>query len=584
MARNSPKLSIQWTQLLRLVLFASIVLCVHMQHDRFTQRQLSQAKWSDVLPAINQVLPEATSVSESNSTAFANVADSDGKQIGYVGRTSPIADHILGFSGPTDVLLVFDQQKSLVAAKVLSSRDTRDHVDKVVQDPRFLSSLRGRSREELMDLSDVDAVSGATLTSYAILESIRLRLANAESPEPIASPLTSLKFPRPPRLDDVKLLYSDAATVEPVAGNNLQWKALDATGSVLGNLWRASPTADNNVGYQGPTDLLIAVDVNELVTGIAIGESYDNEPYVGYVRDDKYFRNLFNGRSPAALAALDLGTVEGVSGATMTSQAAARSLQLSAQALVNQQNTSRRQLGSFDAVPPQSEFQPRMLLTLRNLSTIAITCFGIIISLTRLRGRRWLRVVFQCFLIGWLGLMNGDLVSQALLLGWAQSGIPWKNAFGLTFLSIAAFAVPVTAGRNVYCSHLCPHGAVQQLVRNRISWQMKLPTSARRWLSRIPGFLIAWVVAIGMLHLSFSAVDIEPFDAWLWSVAGIGTLAVAVVGLIASLFMPMAYCRFGCPTGALLNYVSHSSGKSLNRRDLAAAMLLIASVVILCFD
>ena len=87
-----------------------------------------------------------------------------------------------------------------------------------------------------------------------------------------------------------------------------------------------------------------------------------------------------------------------------------------------------------------------------------------------------------------------------------------------------------------------------------------------------------------MLHLSFSAVDIEPFDVWLWSVAGIGTLAVAVVGLIASLFMPMAYCRFGCPTGALLNYVSHSSGKSFNRRDLAAAMLLLASVVILCFD
>lgn len=53
-----------------------------------------------------------------------------------------------------------------------------------------------------------------------------------------------------------------------------------------------------------------------------------NEPYVGYVRDDTYFRNLFNGRRPDALAALDAANVEGVSGATMTSQAAARSLQL----------------------------------------------------------------------------------------------------------------------------------------------------------------------------------------------------------------------------------------------------------------
>ena len=567
-------------------MLVSVFACIHIQHDRFTQRQLSQARWSDVLPVIQQVLPQATSVSESSSSPFANVTDTDGKELAQVGHTSPIADHILGFSGPTEMLLVFDQQQKLVAAKILSSRDTRDHVDKVKQDSKFLNSLVGRSRAGLMDMSDVDAVSGATLTSYAILESIRFRLATAESSEPITSPVRSLKFPRPPRLEDVKLLYSNAAVVEPVAESNVQWNVLDANDNILGKLWRASPVADNNVGYQGPTDLLIAVDGSNLVNGIAIGESYDNEPYVGYVREDSYFRNLFNGRSSEALAALDAGTVEGVSGATMTSQAAARSLQLTAQAFVNQQNTLKRDLTSFEPVPvtTTNEFHPGTLLTLRNLSTIAITCLGIVISLTHLRGRRWLRVAFQCVLIVWLGLMNGDMVSQTLLLGWAQSSIPWKNAFGLTFLTIAAFAVPVAAGRNVYCSHLCPHGAVQQLVRNRISWHLKLSRSARRWLSCIPGLLIAWVVAIGMLHLSFSAVDIEPFDAWLWDIAGIGTIAVAVIGLIASLFVPMAYCRFGCPTGALLDYVSRSSGKSFSRRDIFAAALLLTSMVILCCD
>ena len=544
---------------------------------------MAQAKWSDVIPEIQQMLPGAASITESGPTGFASVDDFDGKKLGFVVRTSPIADRILGFSGPTDVLLVFDQQKTLVAARVLSSRDTRDHLVKVVQDPRFLNSLAGRSRAELMDLSDVDAVSGATLTSYAILESIRLRLASTESATPIASQLASLKFPHRPRLDDVKLLYSDGTSVELITGSNLQWTVLTSTGEVLGKLWRASPAADNNVGYQGPTDLLIAVDANEFVTGIALGESYDNEPYVGYVRDDTYFRNLFNGRSPEALAAIDVGTVEGVSGATMTSQAAAKSLQLAAQAFVDRQNISKSKPTSFETGrAPTIEFQPSTRLTLRNISTIAITCFGVVIGLTHLRGHRWLRVAFQCLLIGWLGLINGDMVSQALLLGWAQSGIPWKNAFGLTFLTIAAFAVPVATGRNVFCSHLCPHGTVQQLVRHRFPWQMKLSTSVRRWLSRIPGLLIAWVVAIGMLHLSFSAVNIEPFDAWLWSIAGIGTIAVAIVGLIASLFVPMAYCRFGCPTGALLNYVSHSSGKSFNRRDLAAATLLLASIVILC--
>ena len=148
---------------------------------------------------------------------------------------------------------------------------------------------------------------------------------------------------------------------------------------------------------------------------------------------------------------------------------------------------------------------------------------------------------------------------------------------------MAAFLIPITTGRNVYCSHLCPHGAVQQLVRRRISWQVKLSATARRWLNRIPLLIVAWVVAIGMLHLSFSAVDIEPFDAWLWNIAGTATITIAALGLLASCFIPMAYCRFGCPTGALLTYVSHSSGKSLNRRDLLAAMLVGVSVAVLCW-
>ena len=54
-----------------------------------------------------------------------------------------------------------------------------------------------------------------------------------------------------------------------------------------------------------------------------IGESYDSEKYVGYVREDSYFLESFNGLTLAELAARapDSREVEGVSGATMTSQA-----------------------------------------------------------------------------------------------------------------------------------------------------------------------------------------------------------------------------------------------------------------------
>ncbi len=563
-------------------MFASLLLSIHWQHRRFLAVEAGTKNWSDALPMIRQILARAESVRENGDSTdgasnFANVLDADGHELGQVARTSPLANHILGFSGPTDVLLVLDDGGKLIVAKIISSRDTRDHVQKVQADPDFLQSLNGRTREELMDLRDVDAVSGATLTSYAILESIRFRVASMEGAGQGKAQLSSLKFPEPPRLQDVQLLYPAAAKLERDPNSDVLWHVQDSNDAQAGDLLRASPVADNNVGFQGPTDVLIAVDENREVSGLALGVSYDNEPYVGYVREDDYFRSLFNGQNLKILTALEGDTVEGVSGATMTSQAVARSLQMVAQAYVDDQ--SRKSSPVRQDAPESSTggWTLNAVVTLRNLSTISMTLFGVIVGLTHLRGRRWLRVGFQCVLIGWLGLINGDMVSQALLLGWAQSGVPWQHAFGLTILTAAALLVPMATGQNVYCSHVCPHGAVQQLIRKRLPWQVRLSPKVLRWLKVFPMLLIAWVVAIGMLHLPFSPVDIEPFDAWLWSVAGLATIAVAVIGLVASLFVPMAYCRFGCPTGLMLDYVSRAGGKTWTRRD-----TIVLAVVVIC--
>jgi Na+-translocating ferredoxin:NAD+ oxidoreductase RnfG subunit len=568
-------------------MFASILLCIHWQHREYLQRQVRVENWSDVLPAIQEVLPETDKVVDSSTTevdveAAAEVRDANGQVIARVLRTSPAANHLLGFSGPTDVLLVMNPDSELIAAKIVSSRDTRDHVQKVLDDERFLQSLVGRSQQELLNLQDVDAVSGATLTSYAILESIRYRVSKLSTNGAGPLRLTSLKFPEPPRLEDVRLLYQNAAKVEPDANSTVVWKVLDPDGAEMGKLLRASPAADNNVGYQGPTDVLIAVDDQVAVTSIAVGVSYDNEPYVGYVREDEYFRDLFNGRDQSSLATIDGNTVEGVSGATMTSQSVARSLQLTAQAFVDEQKAREAEAQKERSTSAESSngvLIGRDVISLRVVSTIVITLCGVVLGLTHLRGRRWLRISYQVVVICWLGLMNGDMVSQALLLGWAQSGIPWQNALGLSLLTVAAFLVPISTGRNVYCAQICPHGAVQQLVRRRLPWQARLSPRILAGLRYFQLLLIVWVMAIGLLHLPFSPVDIEPFDAWLWSIAGAATIVVAVAGLVASLFVPMAYCRFGCPTGAVLDYIG-GGGKSWNHRDTFVLVLVFAAILV----
>jgi thiamine biosynthesis lipoprotein len=55
---------------------------------------------------------------------------------------------------------------------------------------------------------------------------------------------------------------------------------------------------------------------------------------------------------------------------------------------------------------------------------------------------------------------------------------------------------------------------------------------------------------------------------------------IAVVGLVASLFVPFAYCRYGCPTGELLRLVKSGGGHDkVQQRDLVAVGLVACVAV-----
>lgn len=587
----------------RLLIFLTIVLLIHFQHRRWmtlqaVQKQSDQGLLqlvSDEFPAANGVMSLrdhpadrgdlADDLSEFRRTALQVLTDADGGVAGLVLRTSPIADAIVGFSGPTDVLLTADADGVVRSIRVLSSEDTPDHLREIQEDADFLSGLQRLKLQELAAGATVDAVSGATLTSHAIQESIRLALSSdLESDQAVVRVPVSLRFPEPPRLDDVRLIFPDAAELmllESGAG----WSVLTADGSAAGMVIRSVPAADNLIGYQGPTETLIGltgggtgqtIAAAEIV-GVAVGVSYDNEPYVGYVREDEYFRKLFAGRTITQLAELnDSQSVEGVSGATMTSQTVAEGLQLAAAKIVQQAADQERAAIREQAavVAAQREFR-------RTVSTVLISLVGVVIALTRLRGNRWLRLAFQLLLVCWLGLQNGDFVSQTLLLGWARNGVPVQHALGLLFLTLAAVIVPMVTGRNVYCSHLCPHGAVQQLLRNRLPWRMRIGPRLQRLLKVIPLLLLGWVILIAMLHLPFSAAVLEPFDGWVPAVAGIPVLLLCLISLAISAVSPMAYCRYGCPTGAVLTSLAGVRRSGWQRRDSASLSLLILAAI--CF-
>jgi len=522
----------------RLAVVAAIAWLVHAEHVAFLGRRQAIGLESVPLAAIQKHRAEAARVGgESAAVAggrdLLNAADD---RVGTILRTSPAGDGAIGFSGPTDLLIVCDQDLRVAGVEILTSGDTRDHVTAIERERSFLDSFRGRPLDDLAAAppGPADAVAGSTLTCHAIREALARRLGGTAA---------ASRFAEPPGLADLRRVYSGAARIEVDAGDAAVIRVHDDAGIPLGWALRTSPAADRVIGYQGPTDAAVCFDTTGRVAGVIVAASYDNEPYVGYVRDDRAFRKLWRGMTISEVAGLDPDEtgVEGVSGATMTSQAVAAGVVRAAR---DYQATA---MGSGSATwlariePPQ-------------WGALAVIAGGVVIAFTRLKGTWFGRLAWPVVVLAYLGFGAGALLSQAQLWGWAQGGVP-KGAVVLAALAAAALILPTTTRRNVYCSHLCAHGAAQQLLVRVARPRHSLSGWLRPLASILPWAVLVVAILATVLHWPLALVDLEPFDAYLPGIAGLAALVIFAAGLVASAFVPMAYCRHACPTGALLDHL-----------------------------
>ena len=134
-------------------------------------------------------------------------------------------------------------------------------------------------------------------------------------------------------------------------------------------------------------------------------------------------------------------------------------------------------------------------------------------------------------------------------------GIGWRMAPGLALLGAASLLVPIATKRQLYCHNLCPFGAAQQLLKKRLPWKVRVGRKLTSVLQLIPAVLLGLTLCIAMRHWNINLASLEPFNAFVFWIAGPATLIVAVIGLVTAMFVPMAYCRFGCPTGTVLSYL-----------------------------
>ncbi|MEM7146612.1 MAG: FMN-binding protein [Verrucomicrobiota bacterium] len=554
----------------RLGVVLVLVLLVRAQHEWMRGQRVDPVV---TVEDVREWLPGAMAMSGAMADGGGGrvVLDAEGEVTGMAVVTSPESDWIVGYSGPTTVLLVFDEEGKCVGVRVLESGDTPDHLEEVLEDEDFLAVYEGRTWDEIAGMADLDGVSGATLTSLAIREGVTYRL-RGERP--------NLRFPEGITIEEARVFFPEGETLVEVRERPRVYRVEGEGGEggeggeVLGHVVRTGHLADRVRGYQGPTDVLVGLDAGmEKLVGVRIRKSYDNGRYV---EDIEFDRRYFDKWKEREVAGFDVDEyealgIDGVSGATMTSWALGESVWM-----------TMRELGEEEAEGLERG-GVSIRVSAREVGILVVVGLSVLMAFTGLRRVRGVRLAYQLFLIVYVGFISGDMVAQALLLGWAESGVAWAVSPGLVLLVGAAFLLPAATGRQVYCHHVCPHGALQQLIMRVVprSRRVTVPAAWDRVLVAVPAVLLGWVLLVGMLGLGFDVAGIEPFDAYVWRAAGWATVTVFVVSVVLAIFVPMGYCRYGCPTGRLLEFVRYRRGaERFGKRELWGAVIVLVAVVV----
>ncbi len=124
-----------------------------------------------LVDAIKTVTPDAATVTVYDNKTV-QIKDRDGKPVGYAVDTTGMPGLVEGYLGKVPVVIVLSSDGTIVGTAPLANQETPSYIDKVKAKGLF-NAFNGLKPTDALARQDVDAVSGATYTSMAVLSAAR---------------------------------------------------------------------------------------------------------------------------------------------------------------------------------------------------------------------------------------------------------------------------------------------------------------------------------------------------------------------------------------------------------------------------
>ena len=315
------------------------------------------------------------------------------------------------------------------------------------------------------------------------------------------------------------------------------------------------PLAKDVLGYGGPVPLKIHIKDGRVVAV----EAEPNAESPDFFNRAKELLNHWQNKSVDEALAEE---VDAVSGATFSSKAIIANMQRGlAYAKQHGQWGEDGSVGALEtSAPPIVGSVDGSVGALETsappIVALIVVLLGAVVPL--FYNNRRLHLVQLAVNVVVLGLWTGTFVSYTLFLRVFSGGVSLSAIGALAaplLMLIVALIYPLAGRSGHYCANICPFGSAQELAGKLSRRKLRITPRVLKLLSVLRNLLWGVLMALLLTGTCTAWIDYELFTAFLYSSASVWVIVLAALFLVLSVWVPRPYCRFVCPTGALIKSV-----------------------------
>ncbi|MBN8639951.1 MAG: FMN-binding protein, partial [Anaerolineae bacterium] len=299
-------------------------------------------------------------------------------------------------------------------------------------------------------------------------------------------------------------------------------------------------------GYGGPVALLVGTDTAGTILNVAVVQHVETPNFFRQLENSDYYSQFIGARYDEALTIGD--DIDGVSGATLSSEAVAQSIRLAVRGIAAQAIPNA-------VIPPDNR---PIQFGVPEVTLLAL--FIVSFFLHRIRSRspfkkygRWVVMAAGVIMLGFIfnkPLTLANVIS--LLAGYFPD---WHNNLYWFLLLGGIMVVTSIQGKNPYCSWFCPFGATQEFLGSLTgakAYQPRQIYSKLQWLQRGLSFT---AIVLGLALRQPGAASYEPFGTLFNLEGSWPQWVLLILILFGSLVIYRPFCNYLCPLDPVVSYI-----------------------------